>query len=162
MFMGKNNEPEEQQIVLGVTGHRDLQHTEEEIKKVFKEKLLELKPSLVNTGMALGFDILAAECCVEVGIPFRAVLAFPAMHERWRVLEQERFNNLLKQAVEVVSISPKFLNKYVYIKRDKWVVENSDEIVSYLSPEADSGGTFFTVNYAKQQPNNKKVTNVCF
>jgi uncharacterized phage-like protein YoqJ len=155
-------ETQEQKLILGVTGHRELQHPEEEIKKVFKEKLLELKPSLVNTGMALGFDMLVAECCVEAGIPFRAVLAFPAMHERWRALEQERFNNLIKQAKEVVSISPKFLNKYVYLKRDKWVVENSDEIVSYLDPKSVAGGTFFTVSYAKQQSNNKKVTNVCF
>jgi ribonuclease HI/uncharacterized phage-like protein YoqJ len=64
----------------------------------------ELHPDLhVLTGLGLGAEQLGAEAAAAAGVPYTAVVAFPAFHAPWSATAKERFLSLLRGAAgEVV------------------------------------------------------------
>lgn len=132
--------------VLGVTGHRDLSHSEEEIKTELKKIFLQLNPTYVITGMAVGFDQIVAEVCREMKIKYIAALPFKEPEKIWAPKHKKRFWNLLRSATIIKYINDGGFEKWKYLKRDEWIADKSDQLVSYLDGRK-SGGTFHTVQY---------------
>lgn len=145
--------------IIGVTGHRKLFHKASHIKYALRKSLVYLRDNKgydkVITGMALGFDTLVAEACIDVGIPFIAYLPFENQHEKWGFHQQSTFEQLLKQAELVYLVSKGPWENWKYLERDKMIVENSDLILAYFNEDKDKGrtgsGTGFTISHAEKQ-----------
>ena len=85
-------------MIMGVTGHRELGHTPEEIRERFLEMILKHKPTKVITGMAIGFDTIVAQVCVEFGIPFIAAVPFENQDSIWPQADRDIYRELLTHA----------------------------------------------------------------
>jgi hypothetical protein len=137
-----------EQYLVSVTGHRELIHSEEEIELQFNSYLDSVvaanpeKEVIVQTGMAIGFDLLVAEMCLKSGVKYIACLPF-ADHLKTNPI----FKILLEQAYKVVVVSEGPYAKYKYVVRDDYLAKTSQEMFAYLVKEGH-GGTRLTVDIA--------------
>jgi uncharacterized phage-like protein YoqJ len=141
-------------MILGFTGHREFSHSEKEIAKFLKLFLTRMKPNKTISGMAIGFDQLAARVCVSLDIPFIAAVPTKSQPDRWPKHVQEKYHKILKKAVEVVYVdtledysnpNDNFIDKL--FNRNRWIVDNSNKILSYYM-NTGRGGTADTIRYA--------------
>lgn len=127
--------------VVGVTGHRVLEHpiyvVKARLRKLFSNKL---KPSLVITGMAIGFDQVVADFCMENNIPFLAAVPFVGQESLWLDPVKASYRNLLDHATEVVVVNTGEYEPWKLMARNQWIVDRSDALVEYLLHE--HGGTW--------------------
>lgn len=143
-------------ITLGVTGHRNLSHPDLTIKQAFTSYLKLLQPKLVLTGVALGYDQLCAECCIELNIPFTAAVPFDGQEDLWSSDMKVKFYNILLKTKEVVVVNPGPYERWKLNARNCWIVDHCDCICSYLIES--KGGTKHCVDYALKK--NKPVFNL--
>lgn len=143
--------------IVGVSGHRDMPHPKEDIKAALKKHLEILRPSLVLTGMAIGFDQLVADVCLDLGIPYTAAVPFVGQQSTWPMLAIEHYNDLLDKAHQVRVISAGGWSNAKFHIRNQWIVNNSTHLVCYWDG-TDQGGTAGCVKYAKSK--GKPITNV--
>lgn len=122
---------------VGVTGHRKLLGKHPEVFAKTKEVMKEIQercqaqciPIEVNTGMALGFDQLICEICLELGIPYVAVIPFHGQETVWPLPQQERYFWLIERASSVVAVNQGPYEAWKMHARNGWIVNNSDEMV---------------------------------
>lgn len=112
--------------------------------------------SSIITGMAIGWDTWLAEVALDVGIPVQAYVPFESQGEKWPAKTKENYNKILDQCQNVLFIS-KTYNPQVFFKRDRAMIDDCDLVFSLLNPLADAGGTYYTVQYAKE--NKKPIEN---
>lgn len=127
--------------------------THEWLKQRTKEALLLLKPSEAISGMALGFDQLAAEACIELGIPFVAAVPFETQFMAWPWPSQQAYATLLNKAVRVHIVDPVSPTTHWEAaqklhNRNHWMVDNSDEVIAAW--DGTKGGTQECVKYAEK------------
>ncbi|MFA6049977.1 MAG: SLOG family protein [Candidatus Paceibacterota bacterium] len=144
--------------IIGVTGHRNIIHDKEAVQKLLKQKLSELQPASVITGMAIGFDTLVAETCLEMGIPFIAAVPCIGQERIWPAGAQEHYRELIDKAQKVVIVSAGGYAAWKMHARNSWIVNNSDSMICYFDGK-DKGGTAGCVKYASQK---KKPLFNCF
>ncbi len=140
------------------TGHREIESDKKEILTKNLENTLEflienLKVCNFYAGGALGFDTIAALVVLKLKekyphITLNLILPCRDQFKKWNLEDVKIYQNILKAADSSQFISEKYIQGCMQ-KRNKALVENSAYCVSYLKKE--SGGTFFTVNYAKKQ-----------
>lgn len=135
--------------IIGVTGHRKLDHKAEIVKTIVKNKLQQYNADCVVTGMALGFDMLVAEVCVEENIPFVAAIPCEGQTNSWPEDQKERYNNLLKLSWKRKIVCPGPFQIWKLFERNRWIVNRSTHMFSYWNGE-DKGGTAATVKEAKK------------
>lgn len=104
-------------------------------------------------GMAQGTDIWAAEAVIEARenfpyIKLIAAIPCPDQANRWRKSAIERYDRILKKCDEKKVISP-FYHAGCMHQRNRYMVDNSDVLIAVYD-NSESGGTAFTVNYAKK------------
>lgn len=145
-------------VVVGITGHRTMIHDKTTLKEILKNKLTsELKADLVITGMAIGWDTLVAETCVELGIPFVAAVPCIGQERLWPPFAQQHYKNLLAKAERIEIVSPGGYAAWKMHVRNEWIVKNSDLMVAYFDG-ADKGGTSSCLKFARRQ--GKKIHNI--
>lgn len=102
-------------------------------------------------GMALGFDIEAAQsviaCKKNYGIKLVACLPCANQSDVFSEKSKLVYERVLGCCDEVITLSPYYHSGCMH-ERDRYMVENSDVVVCYL--RKNSGGTFYTVNYARK------------
>ena len=114
------------------------------------------------SGMAMGFDIIAAETVLLLRRAYekasiKLICAVPfidqpsAFDEEWK----KRYNDVLSQADEVILISDKYYPG-CYAKRNEFMVRYSDYVVTWF--DGRSGGTKNTVKFAEKL--GRKVINL--
>jgi uncharacterized phage-like protein YoqJ len=144
-------------MIVGFTGHRKLQHDEREIIRWLTQWLQLWKPRAAISGLALGFDQLAARVCVYLGIPLVAAVPFEEQDNRWSDKDKAVYRKILSRARQVVDVSK--LRKYTkpeddytqkFFNRNIWLVDHSDKILAYYL-NTSRGGTAQTVGYAHRQ-----------
>ncbi len=144
---------------------------EKDIKQlnVFENKLYSAVFSLPKEGvtkfycgMAEGFDIIAAEAVLDLResikdtiIELVAVIPFKDQSKGFKKGWKERYDKILKLADKVVILSDKYFNG-CFAKRNCYMVDNSDIVLTYFDGKA--GGTGSTLNYAKKL--GKSIVNV--
>ena len=137
--------------------------------KKFENKLVDAIFSLPDEecftfycGMAMGFDIIAAETVLllretykKAKISLVCVIPFieqaASFSEEWK----ERYDGVLEQADEIILLSDKYYNG-CYRKRNEFMVDNSDFVVTWF--DGKSGGTRNTLAYANR--NAKRIINL--
>lgn len=149
-------------LVLGVTGHRPSEYGGFSASNPIRNRLVEetrkalitLEPNKVITGMAVGFDQIIAELCIELNIPFIAAIPFIGQEKIWPEAGKKHYKYLLKQASEKQIISSGEYAPWKMQIRNQWIVDNSDKMLACFNGKS-FGGTFNCVQYAKQK--NKEI-----
>ena len=103
------------------------------------------------SGMAIGFDLLAAELVLSLkqecpAITLTAALPFGEQASRFNERNKSRYYKCLSQADDIVILSNDYTAKR-YLERDRFMVEHSSLLIACYDGR-NRGGTFWTVNYA--------------
>jgi len=140
------------------TGHRVL--PADELSGLEKKLLLQIE-SLIKAGIeifiaggAVGFDMLASFSVISFKEKYphiRLLIMLPCVNSdlMWSSENKEKQKKMLSLADEIVFISEGGYYKGCMQKRDRAMVRESCCCVSYLNKQ--SGGTYYTVNYAKKR-----------
>ncbi|MBO5045364.1 MAG: DUF1273 family protein [Clostridia bacterium] len=135
-----------------LTGHR-------EIEKNFDfnrlhdalEDLIESGVEEFYCGMARGFDLIALRMLVEFKqqkkIRLIACIPFDGQERVFEERDQKEYQTLLTWCDERKIICEHY-NSGCFLKRNRYMVENSDVVLAYLRKKG--GGTFYTVEYARK------------
>jgi len=141
--------------VLGVSGHRPKAwgyHPDgyDVLKDLIQENLEDLKPRLVLTGMALGMDVAVAEVCVEVGIPFNAIVPMSGQPLSWNPQDRLKYYRLMEKAASTVVLfeDTKYDPKY-YMARNGYIVDRSDYLLVLWNGK-NKGGTYDALRRASE------------
>jgi len=139
------------------TGHRNIpvgeyQNIKRRLRKTIKA-LAERGVIYYGAGGALGFDTLAAQAVLslQTELPqLRLILVLPCLSQTrgWMEKDRQVYEKIKVQAAKVRYISKKYTPDCMY-RRNRHLVDNSGVCVCYMS--RPTGGTAYTVNYAKQQ-----------
>lgn len=135
----------------------------------FDNLLLKSLSSLIDsgcnkfyTGMAMGFDILAAEAVVflkeafpQKDIKLICVVPFENQEETFNFDWKFRYEKIIEKADEVIVLSDKFYNG-CFQKRNVFMVDSSDYILTWY--DGKTGGTRNTLKYAEK--NLKYIINI--
>ncbi len=135
----------------------------------FENRLIDKIAGLISngcltfyTGMAMGFDIIAAECVLQLAevmknYAVRLVCALPFKEQaaKYPADWKEKYDNILSCADETVLISDKYYRN-CYFDRNRFMVDNSDFVLTWF--DGSPGGTKNTVKYAESV--SRKVINL--
>lgn len=131
----------------------DLRDPLEVLVELAEEYLRKLKPALVITGMALGWDTAIALACVRLGLPFLSALPFPKQASRWPQKDQDRHAFLLKRAALVVVIGSNELAdadiRAAMQWRNEFMVDHAQLVLACF--DGSAGGTANCVEDARAQ-----------
>lgn len=144
--------------IIGITGHRTLKHDYGVLSYYMKTCLRYYKCEYVIVGMALGFDQLVVETCLESNIKYIAAVPFIGQERLWPKNIQDKYKEYLDKAFKVKITSDGDYQPWKLQHRNKWIVNNCDMLFAYLDPGNKKSGTLNCCNYATK--NNKKVFNV--
>ncbi|MCQ4770305.1 SLOG family protein [Intestinimonas massiliensis] len=113
-----------------------------------------------GAGGALGFDTLAANTVIKLRAKhpdIKLILVLPCKTQTrgWKQSDIEEYERIIKAADKVVYTSENYFSGCMH-KRNRHLVNNSSLCICYLTE--DNGGTFYTVNYAKQ--NGLSIVNI--
>jgi len=137
--------------ILGVTGHRKLEHQKTDIVEAFRQKISgPQKPDVVISGMALGYDTLVVQVCIEEDVPYIAAVPYKGQEKFWRIEDKLEYQRLIKEAWKIKLVSPGGYAAWKLFKRNEWIVDNSTRIVSYWNG-LEKGGTYRCLEYAKKK-----------
>ena len=139
------------------TGHREI---ENEKAYSLSQKLEEAVVYLIENegvtdfraGGARGFDNLASLAVLKLkkkypNIKLHIMLPCKNHSKYFRRFDRETFDFILKNADSVTYVNEKY-NKGSMFARNRALVDGSDVCIAYLN--ALSGGTYYTVKYARQ------------
>jgi hypothetical protein len=139
MDKGNTNTMEIIQPILAITGHRKLSHDEAELRILVRNHLHSTKPAKVLIGMALGFDMLVAEECKDLGIPFVACVPFEGQEKFWLPGQKNKYHNLLEAAESVEILFSEGFASWKFLKRNEHMVKHSTHLLAYWDGAFRSG-----------------------
>lgn len=131
-------------MTLTLTGHRPerLVGKEAVIKDWIKQKVQELNPDKIISGMAKGADQMLCDIAMELNIPL--ICAFPYRHA---LSESEQ---TYAAYAEEVRYETDNWYKACYLKRDEWMVDHADIVLAVWDGKP-KGGTYYTKSYAEKK-----------
>ena len=135
------------------TGHRvlDRDFSEKKLKKAIKF-LLDNEVYTFYNGMALGFDMLAAEILLSFKknypqIKLIACIPCPDQDKYYSLTDKKRYSEILKKADEKIILCDRYTS-YCMHKRNRYMCDNAGYLIAYCNK--DTGGTAYTVEYFKK------------
>jgi uncharacterized phage-like protein YoqJ len=133
--------------VYGLIAHSDLQF--QILVATARHALLERRPTRVISGMALGWDLALAVAALDLGILLTCAIPFEGQEMKWRKSPQmvTLYHDILRRADRVVLVCPPSYAAEKLIKRNVYMVDNSDEVIALYNGEK-FGGTYHCLNYA--------------
>lgn len=142
------------------TGHRHLDEdfSSKKLKKAIKS-LLEQGVNVFYNGMAVGFDLVAAEILLSFRkkYDFKLIACIPCTEqEKYYSLDEKKiYYKLLKKADEQIVLSESYFKGCMQI-RDKYMAERADVLLTYCKKSV--GGTAYTVKcFQKLHPQNEII-----
>lgn len=143
-------------MIVAATGHR-ANGIVEDFRSVLIKAQVKLrygKATRLICGMASGFDLLAAEAAMELGLPITAARPW-AKHNAgaaWR----EHYAKTLEYADTIHIVHEEFAEprnhgeaaKWLH-DRNHWMVDNADAVMAYWDGKKE-GGTYECRQYAKK------------
>lgn len=142
----------------GIGGYETPNPTEQWVRATINKtlaSLVERQGAITGiTGMALGVDLIYAEECHRLGIPFIAALPFKGQENRWPDRSQILYRTMLKAAAEVVIVdelpeyhSDQFAKKMIL--RNVWMVDQAEMVIAVWN--GTGGGTAHAVETARRK-----------
>lgn len=146
------------------TGHRVIPvHQRDRIYKALKIEIIKLIESgycYFGVGGALGFDTLAAQVILElkqVYLHIKLILVLPCMEQTkgWSATDISIYEDIKNRCNKYTYTSEHYYSGCMH-KRNRHLVDHSTVCIACLTRQ--SGGTAFTVDYAKKH--NVRVINI--
>lgn len=139
--------------VCAFSGHRLLgQDFDRALLERIAEGIMKRGYRTFLCGMAKGFDLVAAETVLKLKGMYDAELIacipYEGQAEYFSLSDRERYENILKYCSQKIIFSEKY-KRWCMHARDRFMAENCSSLICYL--RKNSGGTFYTVNYARRQ-----------
>jgi len=136
------------------TGHRHLSVSNEILSARLEKQIIDLIEQGIiyyGAGGALGFDTIAALTVIKLRNQYsniKLILVLPCKDQTkgWNNNDISVYNYILSQANKVVYTSESYYPGCMH-KRNRHLVDNSSHCICYM--EKDSGGTAYTVSYAR-------------
>jgi len=136
------------------TGHRHLSVSDEILSARLEKQIIDLIEQGIiyyGAGGALGFDTIAALTVIKLRNQYsniKLILVLPCKDQTkgWNDNDISVYNYILSQANKVVYTSESYYPGCMH-KRNRHLVDNSSHCICYM--EKDSGGTAYTVSYAR-------------
>lgn len=147
----------QQEKAVAFTGHRFIPYKD---KRRLQERLNEAIKFCLQSdirhffcGMAVGFDMLAAETVLEMkslypNLRITAVVPFRNQPDRFSTKDKERYQSIIDKADNVVMLGDKYFDG-CYLRRNDYMLEHSCHIIAYFNGEP-KGGTFYTCRRAER------------
>lgn len=139
------------------TGHRKINSDEYTfIIEKLEQKIIELIEKGIiyfRCGGALGFDTLVAKLIINLKIKYpyiKLILILPCVEQTkwWKEEDKEIYKYVIDNSDKVLYTSQNYFRGCMF-KRNRVLVDESRFCICYLTK--NSGGTFYTVNYAKEK-----------
>ena len=140
------------------TGHREISEDfDEELLDRVVTDLIKCGTEVFYTGMAMGFDLIAAECVLRLKKKFKklklvACIPYKGQAVGYTSSEKVRYQRILDCCDESICLSEEY-HDGCFFERNRYMVDSCDVVIAYLRKKR--GGTYYTVNYA--DATNKKV-----
>ena len=140
----------DREITACFTGHRTYDGSRNsELESAIRELYAE-GYRIFLCGMALGFDIEAAEVALALrgelaGLRVAAIIPFEGMQRGFSEEWQNRFERIVSEADEAIILAPHYSSE-VYAVRNNFLVDNSSACIAYF--DGSKGGTAYTVRRA--------------
>ena len=114
--------------------------------------LIEAGVTEFRVGGAVGFDMLMAELLLQIRkegalIRIISMIPYPEWRERWSFSDKARQDRILRESDDVVYVRRQNC-RGVYMIRNQALANGAQYCIAYC--DRDSGGTAFTVRYARQ------------
>lgn len=147
----------EREKAIAFTGHRiiPLVRQEEVRERLTAAVTLACKLGMTRfyCGMALGFDMMAAEVALSLkdkfpSIQLIAVVPFSGQSSRWASSEQERYHRILVKVDNVITLSENYFRGCL-LRRNDFMLSHSCGVIAYYDGKP-KGGTFYTVRKAER------------
>lgn len=144
-------------LILCGTGHRpkdfpckyDNNHPWAKSKlKLIQKTLRELKPKVVISGMALGYDLWLARVAQLNDIPVHAYIPCKNQCRTWPKESQDKYYEILSACEKEVYCDEGEYAAWKMQKRNVDMLNNSDYVLSLWNPDRKVGGTFNCVSSA--------------
>ena len=142
--------------LVAVTGHRPPElggYDDNPVADAVRSRLAELlaakrelHPDLVVlTGLGLGAEQLAAEAAAEAGVPYVAVLPYPAPDSQWPEASRRRYRQLVDGALSTVVLQAKppatrQMAGGALRRRDAWLARHAHEAVTVWDGDDEAVG----------------------
>lgn len=148
-------------MILTVTGHRPPRvggyktpnPVYDAIMEALDRSLVDMRPELVITGMALGVDQWVAELCIQNDIPFLAAIPMDNFDAKWIPESRTHYQLLLSlaQRIHVVSPGVPYRSELMNI-RNRWMVDQGDQVLAVYDGlgATEGSGTANTISYASR------------
>ncbi len=150
----------EKEKICAFTGHRSLGEDFSFLKlKEAVEKALKKGYRIFLNGMAMGFDLMAAETVLTYldeypDIRLIACLPCEEQNKYYSKEDKIRYDNVLLLAEK--RLLSKYYHKGCMLARNDYMVERADMLIAYCNKE--TGGTAYTVKqFSKRHPKSKIV-----
>lgn len=143
------------------TGHRELgeDFSVRKLKKEIEKSILKGVEIFYN-GMAIGFDLLSAECVLKFKKKYPHIKLFACIpcygqEKNFSEKDKKRYVKIYNKADEKVILSENYYRGCMLV-RDKYMAERADMMITYCKKE--EGGTAYTVNcFQKFHPDGEIV-----
>lgn len=134
-----------------IGGYNPMNPVRVKLRQLMREKLEQLAPEKVYSGMALGIDQDFVSVCLDLKIPFVAAVPFRGQESQWPEESQRLYYSLLDKAVEVIAVSEPGYAAWKMQERNEWMVDQvgADGVVLAIW-DGSSGGTGNCTRYAKR------------
>lgn len=109
----------------------------------------DIKPDIVVTGGALGFDQALAYACLQLGVPYDVYVPCEGHSSMWPLPAQQRYEEILSGAREVKLVTPGPYQAWKMQRRNEAMVDVSDAVVALW--DGTSGGTGNCITYARKK-----------
>lgn len=134
------------------TGHRDYDGSAGDALRRTVGELYARGYRAFMSGMAVGFDLAAAEAVLDCrrsmpGVRLIAVVPFQGQESRFSTTDRECFSRILAAADEVVVLSPVF-HRGCYTVRNDFLVDSASAVIAWY--DGSPGGTHYTVRRARR------------
>lgn len=147
------------------TGHRSIRPEHERVLRgrlrMAIEEAYDAGVTNFVCGMAVGFDMLAAEAVLSLrdelpDITLTAVVPFRGQEERWSEANKRRYRRILEEADSVIELSDRFF-RGAELRRNDYMIGHSCRVIAYFDGSPKSG-TGYTVTQAMNK--NLKIINL--
>lgn len=140
------------------TGHREipakdlpgiLRRTEQAVRRLIEQGVV-----FFGVGGAIGYDTEAAKLLFRLRATdypqIKVILVYPfeGFTSRWSDEQRAEYARLLPQYDKAVCVAQR-ANREAYLERDRHLVSESAYCIAYCTQ--DSGGTAYTLRYARRQ-----------
>ena len=149
------------ELVVGFTGHRTYGGQADGALDAHLTALYGRGARTFVSGMAVGFDMAAAEAVLGLRARYadvRLVCAVPfeGQEARFPAADRERYARLLAAADERVTVCPRYAPG-CYARRNDYLVDRAGVLVAWY--DGSSGGTRYTLRRALRR--GREVVNLC-